>query len=268
MQHIDHYNYFYTKYYSKTESLIKKYLIKNKKFKLAFHYLNPKIQLFINDYLENIFKDETLKISSKEFRAMWNFYESDEIQECLNYEMKQIFFLHEKSRNGCISPTEQFHNEYNKYVKKLALHEVLSEITKLLNINSSVLEMYYKLGDFSIFEIKDYGSMPLEDTEVYKTLSDRLYPINDEIEYATTENFNANHLTTIQKTLLLEYLIVNVNWSNLSDRKKSKFISIIIDKNDTNIRGTLAKLEKKPSENKENFNSDVLFIENLIKSMA
>lgn len=268
MEHIDHYNYFYTKYYSKTEFLIKKYLIKNKKFKLAFHYLNPKIQLIINEYLENLFKDETLKLSSMEFSSMWNFYESDEIQECLNYEMKQIFFLHEKSRNGSISRTEQFHYEYNKYVKKLALHEVLSEISKLLIINSSVLEMYYKLGDFSTYEIKDYGSMPLEDTEVYKTLSNRLYPIKDDIEDVTTENFNANQLTTTQKTLLLENIFVNVNWNTLSERKKSELISKIIDRNPTNIRGILAKLEKKPSENKENFNNDVLLIQNLIKSLA
>jgi hypothetical protein len=270
MEHIDHYNYFHTKYYSKTELLIKNYLIKAKRLKLAFHWAIPQVQVSINEYLENLFKDEFLKKNAKVFRIMWNFYEIDEVEECLNYDMKQSFWLYDNSLtpNDVIKEMEKFNYDFNKYVKGLAIHEVLSEIVKLLVVNSSVLEMHYRLNDFSTFEIKNYGLILLEDTEVYKSLSNRLNPLNDDIEDVTSENLKPNQLSSPQKTLLIEKLISSVDWRNLSERKKANFISIIIDKNATNIRNTLAKSDKKPSENKKEFNDDVTFIENLLKSMA
>lgn len=225
MQHIDNYNYFYTKYYSKAELLIKNYLLKNKKFKLNYHYSIPKIQNFINKYLEELFTDEKLKLNSKEFRKMWDFYECDKIEECLNYEMKQIFFDNQRVHNRPITPTEQFEISYNRYVKELAIQEVLTEILYLLTANSSILEMQYKLNDFSKFDIRDYGLMRLEDTEIFKSLSNKLYPISDDTKVETTENVKENQLSTQQKTLLIEKFFVNVNWSNLSERKKSTFIA-------------------------------------------
>ena len=72
-----------------------------------------------------------------------------------------------------------------------------------------------------------------------------------------------NELTTRQKVLLIENLIVSNVWGKYSERKKAKLISYIINTNETNIRNILAISDKKLSEQTKDFTDDIALIEKL-----
>jgi hypothetical protein len=72
-----------------------------------------------------------------------------------------------------------------------------------------------------------------------------------------------------QKVLLIEKLLKNaIKWENTDDRKKAYIISKIIDRNPDNIRKTLAKSDKKLSENTDKFKKDNALTDEIINKLG
>ena len=172
MEYENIYEHFYSKYYTKTESLIKSFLINRKNQKKTFgitlnevnHYLSD---IIINKY--NLYKNENLKELHQLFGKRYSIYEIDQVQEIFANDIKTAF---EK-----IETSELPNNyTYHKFIKEIAIIEVVKEILRLLSINSQLLEMFYKLNEFEEFEIRYHRNISLENYPVYKKMHLKLYP--------------------------------------------------------------------------------------------
>ncbi len=128
------------------------------------------------------------------------------------------------------------------------------------------------MNEFENFEIKDYSPISLENSEIFKSLNQKKYPdsynsqndnLPDEFEEKT------KGLDSTQKILLIEKLIKNAHkWETTDERKKGFIISKIIDRNSDNIRKTLAKSDKKPSEYSEKFVNDIAIADEIINKLG
>jgi hypothetical protein len=261
MNEINNYNYFYDKYLTKANVLIKNFFIKAKMEKRNFNYALEHLNSNLGFYSEDVIKNKKIKLLAQVFHNLKNNYEIDQEEQVL----KNDFELHFKG--FCTSFKQNY--EYKKLIKEIAIIQVLETLKKLLSSNKKIFELMYIINDFTNFEIQDYGLILIENTEIYKSLSKNLKINTHGINKMESEleEINENKLSTTQKVLLIEKLMVSINWNSLSERKKAALISKIIDKNPTNVRLTLAKSGKKPSENTSQFNNDVLTVENLIKSL-
>lgn len=186
MEYENIYKDFYSKYYTKTESLIKNFLIKSKSQKKTFeitinkvnHYL---IHEIINN--DNLYKNENLLELHRIFRRRYSIYEIDQIQEIFENEIKVAFNKIE---------TFELPSNYNytKLIKEIAFIELINEISRVLSVNSRLIEMFYKLNEFDEFEIRDYKNLSLESYPIFKKLHLKLYPQH---YIHLTENENLEH---------------------------------------------------------------------------
>lgn len=181
------YEDFYSKYYTKAEFLIKRFLIKRKSQKRTFGItMNEVNQYLYNDIINNhnLDKNENLQKLHRIFCKRHSIYEIDQVQEIFANDIKAAF------DKIIISELPTDYN-YTKFIKETAIIEVTNEILRLVSNNSRLLEMFYKSNEFDEFEIRYYKDLSLEDYPIYKKLHSKLYP-----EYSThftkNDDFVAN----------------------------------------------------------------------------
>lgn len=261
MEYIDHYNYFYSKYISKSEVLIKNNFLKFKIKKYRFEWALQNIKSYAEKDHKPKFKNEPFENFNKFFitkKAIYDF--ENQIEEILKNEYEQHFYA------ANLALETQY--DYIKLIKETAVNEAYNEVLRLLSTNSQLYEMMYNLNDFSEFKLIDYSPISLEDTNIFKLLHCKIYPQIDEVDSIEIDNIDENKLNTTQKVLLIEMLITGGTWNDISERSKSKLISKIIERNDTNIRAILSKSAQPLSKNTDGFKSDCYNIQSLINLLA
>lgn len=162
MEYIEKYNFFYSKYYSKTEILIKNYLIKSKANERTYNYSSNKVRAYISEYQQDLFPNSEIKKLQNLFDRRAGYYETNATEKILKNELKDEFDRINKVVNY----------DYIKYVKTLALYNVLDEISRLLSNNSLLLECFYIKNKFDDFEIKYYKGFDVVNTSIYKKLNE------------------------------------------------------------------------------------------------
>ena len=196
------YEHFYSKYYTKAEFLIKSFLIKSKSQKKTFGItINEVNYYFSNDIVNNhnLYKNENLQKLHQIFCKRYSIYEIDQVQEVFANDIKNGF----DKINTSELPTDY---SYTKFIKETAIIEVANEISRLLSINSQLIEMFYKLNEFDEFEIRYHRNLSLENYPIYKTLHSKLYP-----EYYAHFTENENLVVSGFDTMGLANAINNEN---------------------------------------------------------
>ena len=181
------YEDFYSKYYTKAEFLIKRFLIKRKSQKRTFGItMNEVNQYLYNDIINNhnLDKNENLQKLHRIFCKRLSIYEIDQVQEIFANDIKAAF------DKIIISELPTDYN-YTKFIKETAIIEVTNEILRLVSNNSRLLEMFYKSNEFDEFEIRYYKDLSLEDYPIYKKLHSKLYP-EYSIHFTKNDDFVAN----------------------------------------------------------------------------
>jgi hypothetical protein len=165
------YEDFYSKYYTKTEGLIKSYFIKCKSEKRPFGHAIYKIRIHLADTIlkkQVILDYNALKSAHQIFVYRFSAYESDEIQSIFANEIKIAF-------NKISSADLPKDYNYIKFIKDVASLTIINEILRLLQNNSPLFDRFYNLNDYQKFEIKEYGDI-LERTAIYIEIDSRIYP--------------------------------------------------------------------------------------------
>ena len=195
---------FYSKYYTKAEVLIKFYLIKRKSQDKAF----GKSHFLVSDYLRNalannynLHRNEKLKVVYELFGTRYSEYEVDHIQKIFANEIKIAF------ENIEVSQLPKNYS-YSKFIKEIAIIEVVDEISRLMSNNSQLLDMFYKANVFDDFEIREHRGISLEHYPVYKILHKILHPEyyepfnkEDNLELFVTENIDFKEKTPFKIAL-------------------------------------------------------------------
>lgn len=166
------YQDFYSKYYHKADILTKRFFIKQKDKKKTFtDTFNHATYYLHNDFFYKHHFDDNrfLKQALYTFEKRGSIYESDPIQEIFANEIKTEFEEFDVTK----FPK---HYNYRKLIKEIAVIHVTKEITRLLTVNSRILEMMYKLNEFDDFEIRKYNDS--EDELIFERLHRKLYPHN------------------------------------------------------------------------------------------
>ncbi|WP_445452471.1 hypothetical protein [Flavobacterium sp. 25HG05S-40] len=172
MNYEKEYQYFYNRYYSKSEKLIKQLLItekiKGRNVDIVYnklgHYLTTEFPTKILATTNPKLKD-LLQLFEKRFK----YYEVNEISSIFTYEIKTSFNKIEVSELP-VGYT------IRKLLIEIAILNILDEISRLLLVNRSLFNRFYQLDDFTDFEIKDYKGLSVEDTSIYRVLNEKLYP--------------------------------------------------------------------------------------------
>jgi len=268
MKYSEHYNQYYNKIYSLVEYKIKKYFIGCKVKKLLYGHSYNELLENINKYLKTRITEKNANIKELYdiFKNRDSKYSEDEIDCIIENDILIIFQKLNKEELTKI-------NSIFNLIKEFALKDVLKEITRLLQNNSRLFELMYDLNEFDKFEIKYYRQQRLEHTDIFICLNKRIYPelyLEKTIQLITTNNDenSCENLYTSEKTILIDLVFTTSNWTNLSVRKKSRIISLIIGSNPDNIRNTLAKLEIKQSLLSDNFKNKIKEMEDKLKNLG
>ncbi len=234
------YEYYYSKYYSKTEFKVKQHLIKSKTDKINFGLIFNKI----SEYLGTTLPDKKIEVSNfKEIKGLFylfnnrhSYFEDDQINLIFS---KQIVPLY----NEIQSSEKPVDYNISKMVQDFALLKAVSEISRLFQNHSRLFEMHYKLNNFNDFAIKEYGNISFENTDVYVSLAKELYPdnyIKDETEidfFEEIENYNP-------KTISLPFSVAMLNEIGFFELEKIKKLS------PTNLAKIIAIIQLKDPNNK------------------
>lgn len=172
MDYQKHYEFFYSKYYKKAELLIQSFLIKRKSQKKTFsNSINDVSNYLYNEIItnSNLSKSRNLTKLHDLFNKRHTIYEENPIQEIFANDIKLAF--------DEISISElPLNYNYPKFIKDVALIEVATEVGRLVSNNSRLLDMFFKLDDFTGFEIRQHENLPIEDYPIYIQLHSKLYP--------------------------------------------------------------------------------------------
>jgi hypothetical protein len=172
MNYEKQYQDFYSKYYDKTELLVKAFFIKRKGQKRTFTNSLNEVTNYLNSEIINknsLFQNEDLQKLYQLFCKRYTFYESDQIQEIFTNDIKSEF---DKIKSTEL-PTNYTHK---RLVNDIALVEAISEISRLASNNYRLLEMFYKLNEFDEFEIRQHENLEIDDLPVFIKLRSKLYP--------------------------------------------------------------------------------------------
>jgi hypothetical protein len=239
MDYKQEYEYFYNKYYSHFEKLIKHFLmaqkVKKRHSNLVFNELT--------NYLANDFQIEiqlssnpNLKEFLQVFEKRYSYYEEDEINLTFANEIKPSFDSID---------SEQLPVGYTirKLLIEIAIFSIVKEINRLLQSNISLFNLFYVLGDFSNFEIKHYSGVSLESTPIYKSLYHRLYPEAYENSIAEEDIHNDDLENKEPQSYSLPVVVALLNEigffeldkiKNLSPNNQAKIIALIQQKDINN----------------------------------
>jgi hypothetical protein len=170
------YEDFYSKYYNKTETLIKLYFIKCKNNKRPIGYVTSNIKNRLENKVLinlNLNKYDCLKNLHIIFQKRYALYEIDILQEVFTHEVKEDFDKIKKDELP-------LHYSYGQLIKDIAVFEIVNEILRLLQNNSQLLNMFYKANYFDEFEIRECSEFYLENYPLYKKLDLILNPALDD----------------------------------------------------------------------------------------
>lgn len=249
MEYINQYNQFYSKYYLKVELLIKNFLIKYQNKKKASNFSINLVSQYLNKYQGNIFPNKEIENLNQLFNLRNSIYGLDASEEILKNELKEAFTE---------INLDKFQNyNYNKFIKELAIYEMINEISRLISNNFTLFEMMYKLNDFEKFEIKEYPNTGLENSTVFKELQNKLYPKNDEVEnFEYQEDFHDENLDTDSFSLPKIIALFNElgffsleKIKCLNSNQQAKLISVLISK--TDVRGISGNIRVLQDNSKE-----------------
>lgn len=167
----------------------------------------------------------------------------EDYQKELHNKLFQDFHNYEKSRK----------NYKENVIKKQIKHDIPHLSDYIFGINN--------IANF--LTIKTFFSF-LRINEILKFCDEH----NSEVEQKETEA-KSKGLDGTQKVLLIEKLIKLAHrWESTDERKKAFIISKIIDRSEDNIRKTLAKSSKKPSQYSKKFISDIALADEIINKLG
>lgn len=188
------YEDFYSKYYNKTETLIKLYFIKCKNDKRTIGYVTSNIRKLLENkvllYL-NLNKYDLLKKQHDIFLTRHSLYETDVLQEVFTHEIKENF---DKIKISELP----LNYSYSQLIKDIALFEILNEILRLMQNNSQLVTMFYRASYFDEFEIRECSEYYLENYPLYKKLD---LMLNSELADKKTKIGLVENSTYEQKTI-------------------------------------------------------------------
>lgn len=275
MKYSEHYNQHYYKIYSLVEFKIKKYYIDCKSKKLNYGICYNDLLVLINKYLKNRVTEKNLDI--KALYTIFNNrllkYSEDEVDLIIENDILTEF---QKLNNIELSKT----NSIYKLINEFALRDVLKEITRLLQNNSSLFKLFYDLNEFDQFEIKYYRLQRLEDTEIFTNLNKRKNP-HLYIESDTTffNDETANELSLKKTSLPLAIAILNEigffeleKIKSFTDNQLSQLIAIIQvkdpnNKNDLRSIGGNIRIVKGANDNPSRYTAGSNKNESLAKKL-
>lgn len=231
MEYSKLYEHYYSGYYNKFQEKIKKNFIAQKIKKISFQ---ESFNLII-DYLDFeipkrtlVNNDSELILLLKKFRDRYSIFEEDETEEVLKNVIEELF---EKLN---IQSQKRNYN-FNDFIREIALLEVAHEIRRLLSNNYRLFELIYKTRMFDEFEIKEYRSISLEQTDLYIKLNKIVNP--KQYQNESQEEERVTFLNT-EKENNTKALTLPVN--KLNDNEKSFLFHIMCktinkepDKNDS-----------------------------------
>lgn len=224
----------YSEYYFKAETLIKKFLMKRKSEECAFGKTLQKVKEYLITQQKdkyNLYENKKLIEIYELFAKRYQEYEVNHIQNIFAKKIKIAFENIE---------TSQLPANYNfqKFIKDIAIIEVVIEISRLLSNNNVLLEMFYTANVFDNFEIREHRGIALEHYPVYKKLHKILNPeyyehniTKEDLKTFETDSskfgekrvdFDPNHFNKKGYDLFL-YLVENYT---IKEEQKIKYINI------------------------------------------
>lgn len=234
MEHQERYTYFYSKSYTKSELLIKNFLIKsNQQDKVFINVYNAIFQYLTNDCVKknHVGANSNLKPSYSLFENRHRLYTKNQIQNSFENEIKTAF---ETIPKTALPKAYTF----AKLISEIAILHATYEIARVFANHVALMGMFYQLNEFDSFEIRTYDPFGVEDTPIYKQLQLKLYPKSDTFlnaqpqqEKIIRKNFNRNHWNA-NCFQLFHYLV-----GNYDKKGKIKYINIFyflknhVDKN-------------------------------------
>ena len=265
MNYKQEYEYFYNKYYSHFENLIKLFLIVEKSKKKNGNFVYNDLENYLSIEFQNKFvlaTNPNLKNFVSIFEKGIIKYEDNEIELAFENEIKPNF-----DKIGFSGLPLSY--TLRKLLIEIALVNIANEISRLLQSNRSLFNLFYAIGEFEEFEIKEYAGLSVEDTEIYKSLNQQLYPdyyTNRILQNDTDEDKFYENDTKLIKTkthdlpisiaMLYEIGFFELEKiKNLSPNNQAKIIAFIQQKNIENnnivraISGNIRVLF--PDSNKE-----------------
>ena len=265
MNNKQEYEYFYNKYYSHFEKLIKRFLIVEKNKKKNGNFVYNELVNYLSIAFHNKI-DLTTNLNLKNFLSIFEKgiikYEDDQINLVFENEIKPNF-----DKIGLsVLPLSY---TIRKLLIEIALVNIANEISRLLQSNRNLFNLFYAIGEFKEFEIKEYAGLSVEDTEIFKSLNQQLYPDyytnrilqndTDEdkfYENNTKPNKSKTHDLPISIAMLYEIGFFELEKiKNLSPNNQAKIIAFIQQKDIENsniqraISGNIRVLF--PDSNKE-----------------
>lgn len=223
------------------EYKMKRYFIENKLNCRTFSFTEKLINDYSLKYI-NKYMNEHPYISFYDiFRKRNNDYSEKPIQNIFKNELKSAFE----------TSSLRTERKFNWLIKKIAFSEAIRYISNQFRINIELLENVFETQNFENFE-------NILKSEIIEDYFEKTQNTENELS-------KINELTTRQKILLIENLILTNRWSSYSERKKAELISYLINRNETNIRNILALSDKKISEQTKDFIKDTTFIKTLIE---
>lgn len=240
MNYEQEYQYFYTKYYSKSEKLIKQFLITEKSKKRNATLVYNELEKYLLDKTVAILgvgKYPSIVSLLLLFNNRHKYYEADEINSIFANEIKTDF---ERIDLLELLPP---HYTLRKLLKEIAVLNAINEINGLLRLNRDLFNRFYLLDDFTGFEIKEYKGFSIEDTDIYKSLNERLHP-----DYYTNiiyENFDFDESEKVNdKGYSLPIAIALLNEIGFFELEKIKKLS------PTSLARVIAIIQQKDPNNK------------------
>jgi hypothetical protein len=235
----------YSKYYTKTESLIKTFLVKRRNQNKPFYTATNEVI----KYLSHVFYAKYSLSNNKNLDNLHQIFCKRHTEYTINA-IQGIFENEIKIEFDKIKSSELPTNyNYNKFIKSIALIEVENEISRLISNNARLLMLFYQLNDFEDFEIKLHRNLSLEDYPNYQKLLLKLHPEdyvnsiwyenlevldyrkNDLKEETTSENMYLGQASNENANKLFSFLM---EYYRPEEKTSVKFVNILhFLKNDT-----------------------------------
>lgn len=136
-------------------------------------------------------------------------------------------------KNTNSNSTVDVNDSFSKVVKKF--HENLEDTITKENIHDLIY--FFDLSQIKI--INDLSSALLAKGKRK----------GNPLEFISTKSESIKLLDTSLQVLLFEQIMKIENWDQVSSTKKGQILSLLISKNDSNIKKVYLELEKKPTQN-------------------